>query len=91
MHKNKMTIKNSGLWWRMLSVALSLTVISCTNEVAVSTSEVDYDQPVVIRAATQGNNMATRTDGNEPEVEQNTPIRNRTLLFTYPSRPEGGR
>ncbi|MCS2892349.1 hypothetical protein NXY11_12575 [Parabacteroides faecis] len=91
MHKNKMTIKNSGLWWRMLSVALSLTVISCTNEVAVSTSEVDYDQPVVIRAATQGNNMATRTDGNEPEVEQNTPIRNRTLLFTYPSRPEGGK
>lgn len=91
MHKNKITIKYSSLWWRMLSVALSFTVISCTNEVEVSTPEVDYDQPVVIRATTQGNNMATRADGNEPEVEQNTPIRDRTLLFTYPSRPEGGK
>ena len=86
-----MKIKLYDSLLKILLPAVSLLcAMSCTDEVNNPSSTTDLgDEPVMVRATTMDTGAATRAGDTGPFVGENTTIRNRTMLFTYPSQPEG--
>lgn len=75
---------------RLLPAVSLLWAMSCTDEVNNPSSTTDLgDEPVMVRATTMDTGVATRAGDTGPFVGENTTIRNKTMLFTYPSQPEG--
>lgn len=75
----------------LLPAVSLLWAVSCTDEIAISSS-TDTDlgnEPVMVRATTMDTGAATRAGDAGPFEGENTPIRGRTMLFTYPSQPNG--
>lgn len=89
-----MEIRLYTLLKRLLAVATLLLTIACTDEAMISAPETNADnEPVVIHATIASTGMATKStnpDFTNPNASAG-PIKNRTLLFTYPSAKEGGR
>ena len=71
-----------------MTAFLLLWVAACTDEPGVGVKgERDGNKPVMICAATGGLGIATRS--GEGQVGDSVAIQNRTMLFTYPSYPDG--
>ena len=71
-----------------MTAVLLLWVAACTDEPGVGVKgERDGNKPVMICAATGGLGIATRS--GEGQVGDSVAIQNRTMLFTYPSYPDG--
>lgn len=72
----------------MSAVLLLLTVAACSDEPGVGVKgDGNGDKPVMICAAIGGMGIATRS--GEGQVGEEEVIVSRTMLFTYPSYPDG--
>lgn len=79
----------------LLPVIIFLLAGSCANETEIlvpTTNDENGDKPVVIRATIAGSLPSTRSEDTDNEYipEEPESIKNRTLLFTYPSVADGG-
>lgn len=74
----------------LLPVVLLLWAVGCTDETGNLSPSVDSDnEPVMVRATIVGSGVATRAGDTEHYDGENVPILSRTMLFTYPSQPDG--
>lgn len=76
---------------KLLPALPLLWAISCTDEMENhphSSTELS-DEPVMVYAGTVATGAAIRSGNTGPWVGENTPIKDRTMLFTYPSQPYG--
>ena len=71
-----------------MAAVLLLWTAACADEPGVGMkSDVDGNKPVMVCAATGGLGIATRS--GEGQVGEEEAITSRTMLFTYPSYPDG--
>ena len=85
-----MRIKVYNNLLKLLPVVSLLWATSCTDEVDNPPSSTELgDEPVMVSAGTVVTGAGTRSGDTGPWVGENTPIKGRTMLFTYPSQPDG--
>lgn len=85
-----MRIKVYNNLLKLLPVVSLLWATSCTDEVDNPPSSTELsDEPVMVYAETVATGVATRSGDTGPWVGENAPIKGRTMLFTYPSQPDG--
>lgn len=85
-----MRIKVYNNLLKLLPVVSLLWATSCTDEMENPHSSTDLsDEPVMVCARTVDTGAATRAGDTGPLEGENTPIKERTMLFTYPSQPYG--
>lgn len=85
-----MRIKVYNNLLKLLPVVSLLWATSCTDEMDNPPSSTELgDEPVMVCARTVDTGAATRAGDTGPLEGENTPIKERTMLFTYPSQPYG--
>lgn len=91
MKNKRMSIKVYTNLLKLLPALLLLWATSCTDEMENhphSSTELS-DEPVMVYAGTVATGAAIRSGNTGSWVGENTPIKDRTMLFTYPSQPYG--
>lgn len=85
-----MRIKVYSNLLKLLPAVSLLWATSCTDEMDNPHSSTELsDELVMVCAGTVATGAATRSGDTGPWVGENTPIKERTMLFTYPSYPDG--
>lgn len=85
-----MSIKVYTNLLKLLPVVSLLWATGCTDETDNPHSSTELsDEPVMVYAGTVATGVATRSGDTGSWVGENTPIKDRTMLFTYPSQPYG--